>query len=285
MKNIFVNDVFTDVHASESRNLCWCFSIGLARKTRSMMNSTQSLRRCRSQWPRGLKHELSSPSRTLGSWVRIPLKVWMFICVCISSGLATGWYPIQGVIPTALGLRNWSETKRFTDALCSKLGATGKRVREPPSSYSLEPRASYNFKWWGDEFQVSEFRSFQHNGLDEWLSRGRRKSSFSCGGVRLSPLGTSATVWLIEPARMVDDDECGELGGMRIGRGNRSTRRKPAPVPLCPPQIPHDLTWSQTWAAVVGSRRLTAWAMARPNGQNLHNFKSYCHILSLILFV
>jgi hypothetical protein len=30
------------------------------------------------------------------------------------------------------------------------------------------------------------------------------------------------------------------FGGMRIGRGNRSTRRKPAPVPLHPPQIPHD---------------------------------------------
>jgi hypothetical protein len=29
-----------------------------------------------------------------------------------------------------------------------------------------------------------------------------------------------------------------EIGGM-IGRGNRSTRRKPAPVPLCPPQTPH----------------------------------------------
>jgi hypothetical protein len=29
---------------------------------------------------------------------------------------------------------------------------------------------------------------------------------------------------------------------MRIDRGNRSTRRKPAPAPLCPPQIPHDLT-------------------------------------------
>jgi hypothetical protein len=39
---------------------------------------------------------------------------------------------------------------------------------------------------------------------------------------------------------MIDDDY-GALGGMRIGRGNRSTRRKPAPVPLCPPQIPHDL--------------------------------------------
>jgi hypothetical protein len=35
------------------------------------------------------------------------------------------------------------------------------------------------------------------------------------------------------------DCEDGELfGGMKIGRGNRSTRRKPAPAPLCPPQIP-----------------------------------------------
>jgi hypothetical protein len=37
------------------------------------------------------------------------------------------------------------------------------------------------------------------------------------------------------------DDECGAVGGMRIGKGNRSYRRKPAPVPLCPPRIPHDL--------------------------------------------
>jgi hypothetical protein len=27
---------------------------------------------------------------------------------------------------------------------------------------------------------------------------------------------------------------------MRIGSGKRSGQRKPAPVPLCPPQIPHD---------------------------------------------
>jgi TorA maturation chaperone TorD len=51
-------------------------------------------------------------------------------CVCIGSGLATGWSPIQGVLPTVLGLRNWPETKRFMDALCSKVGATGKRERE-----------------------------------------------------------------------------------------------------------------------------------------------------------
>jgi hypothetical protein len=28
--------------------------------------------------------------------------------------------------------------------------------------------------------------------------------------------------------------ECGAVGGMTIGRGNRSTRKKPAPEPLCP---------------------------------------------------
>jgi hypothetical protein len=35
----------------------------------------------RSQWPRGVRHELSSPRRTLGSSVRIPLEAWMSVCV------------------------------------------------------------------------------------------------------------------------------------------------------------------------------------------------------------
>jgi hypothetical protein len=35
----------------------------------------------------------------------------------------------------------------------------------------------------------------------------------------------------------MDDYECREVGGMKIGNGNRSTRRKPALVSLCPPQI------------------------------------------------
>jgi hypothetical protein len=61
----------------------------------------------------------------------------------------------------------------------------------------------------------------------------------------------------------MDDDECGAVGGM-IVKGNRSTRRKPAPVPLCPPQISRDLTWVRTRAAAVGSRWLTSWVMAWP---------------------
>jgi hypothetical protein len=75
--------------------------------------------------------------------------------------------------------------------------------------------------------------------------------------------GTKCNNWPIVPAP--DDDECGAVSGMRIGKGNRSTRRKPSSVTLCPPQIPHDLTWAWTRATAVGSRRLTAWAMSRPS--------------------
>jgi hypothetical protein len=35
-----------------------------------------------------------------------------------------------------------------------------------------------------------------------------------------------------------EEEEEEEVGGMNgFGRGNRSTRRKPAPTPICPPQI------------------------------------------------
>jgi hypothetical protein len=43
------------------------------------------------------------------------------------------------------------------------------------------------------------------------------------------------------------------IGGIN-GRGNGSTPRKPAPVPLRPTQIPHDLTRVRTRAAEVTNR-------------------------------
>jgi hypothetical protein len=73
------------------------------------------------------------------------------------------------------------------------------------------------------------------------------------GGIQ-GPLGTAATNRPIVPAPGDYDD--GEIGGM-IGRGNRSTRKNPAPVPLCPPQTPHAAR-TRTRAAAVGSQRLTA---------------------------
>jgi hypothetical protein len=57
------------------------------------------------------------------------------------------------------------------------------------------------------------------------------------GGVQLGPLGTAATNRPIVPTAGDYDD--GEICGMMIGRGNRSTPREPAPMPLCLPQTPH----------------------------------------------
>jgi hypothetical protein len=58
---------------------------------------------------------------------------------------------------------------------------------------------------------------------------------------KLGPLRTSATEWPIVPAPGHcdddDDDDDGEFGGIKIGKGNRSTWRKPTPAPLCSPQI------------------------------------------------
>jgi hypothetical protein len=59
---------------------------------------------------------------------------------------------------------------------------------------------------------------------------------------------------LLYQPRMINDGDCRAIGAMRIGRGNRSTRRKSTPVPLCPPQIPHELTLARNKAAAATNR-------------------------------
>jgi hypothetical protein len=52
--------------------------------------------------------------------------------------------------------------------------------------------------------------------------------------------------WSVLRLHSIDErmiNECGAADGKRSGRRNYSTHIKPEPVPLCPPQIPHDLTW------------------------------------------
>jgi hypothetical protein len=51
---------------------------------------------------------------------------------------------------------------------------------------------------------------------------------------------------------MIDDGDCGAVGGMKFGTTNRSTWGKPAPS-----RIPHDQTRVRTQAAAVGSQQLT----------------------------
>jgi hypothetical protein len=59
------------------------------------------------------------------------------------------------------------------------------------------------------------------------------------------------------------DYDDGETGGM-IGKGNRSTRRKPAPVPLCTPQTPQAAR-TRTRAAAVGSGQSSNSDFGYPN--------------------
>jgi hypothetical protein len=74
--------------------------------------------------------------------------------------------------------------------------------------------------------------------------------------MRLSPFDTSATNWPIVPDQMIEDER-GAFDEI-IGRENRSTGRKPAPTPLCPPHILRDMTWARTQATAMGDQKLTS---------------------------
>jgi hypothetical protein len=68
------------------------------------------------------------------------------------------------------------------------------------------------------------------------------------GGVHTGYTWHCGHFWPIVPAP--GDCEEGEVGGMNgFGGGNRSTRRKPALTPLCPPQIPRARPGPLRWEA------------------------------------
>jgi hypothetical protein len=88
------------------------------------------------------------------------------------------------------------------------------------------------------------------------------RASTGCMGItlRFTIVGSGVQTW---PTRHVGhfwplvlapgDCEDGEFAGMKIGRGNPSTRREPAPAPLYLPQIPLDQTRVRTRTSAVGS--------------------------------
>jgi hypothetical protein len=77
------------------------------------------------------------------------------------------------------------------------------------------------------------------------LGLGRLHETFRFTSVTRSRT-VSSTSWMGDqlvtrtlPNASGGGEDDGEIGGMNgSGRGNRNTRRKPAPTPLCPPQIP-----------------------------------------------
>jgi hypothetical protein len=47
-------------------------------------------------------------AQTQGSWLRICVRLFcVSVALCVGSGLAIGWSPIHGVMPTGYRLRNW----------------------------------------------------------------------------------------------------------------------------------------------------------------------------------
>jgi hypothetical protein len=125
-----------------------------------------------------------------------------------------------------------------------------------------------------------------YEGLDTWYRMSQASGQQPCfvfgmsqvyiffkigivgGGVQLGPLGTAATNRPIVPAPSDYDD--GEIGGMMIGRGNRSTRRKAASVPLCLPQTPYALPGREpgkpvtnrlSYGTAMSQVKISAWRL------------------------
>jgi len=67
------------------------------------------------------------------------------------------------------------------------------------------------------------------------------------------------------------------------GENQNTLRKKPVPVPLCTPQIPHGLAWIWTWTCVVTGQQLTAWASACTTFK-LYHFCSFLKCTHIMLF-
>jgi hypothetical protein len=138
------------------------------------------------------------------------------------------------------------------------------------ASHPGRPRSNYNRISLGDSYrQGPTGRELNIQACNFEKQRNIQADSFSADLGILHPFffikwaGTYVTrycghFWPIVQPQMIDEGDCGAIGGMKIGRGYQSTRRKPAPAPFCPPQIPLDQTRARTRAAAVGSQRLTA---------------------------
>jgi hypothetical protein len=93
--------------------------------TSTLIFSCSIIRFRRSQWPRRLRHELSSLARILRSEFESHsrhacLFVRLFcVCVvlCVGSDLETGWSPVQGVISTVYKIKKLKKLPKLKKGL------------------------------------------------------------------------------------------------------------------------------------------------------------------------
>jgi hypothetical protein len=111
------------------------------------------------------------------------------------------------------------------------------------------------------EYLISDFDTTVHINFhrSSKVISGTQEKYFFClvslGGVRLSPLGTSATVGLLYQPRMIDDDY-GAVGELELAGETEVLGEN---LPQC--HFVHHkshMTWDRTRAAAVGGQRLNA---------------------------
>jgi hypothetical protein len=164
------------------------------------------------------------------------LQVW---CIrCYSRSIPCMFRPILAIIRSFLNFLYtqlgyvciWFLNVQWVDILCT--------------SYKLNDQMGLHSLLQGCLLKIHDFFKFLAVGWD-WVHSVSRP-----------------VIGLLYQPQMIDDDECETVGGMRNGRGNRSTRRKLGPGQFRQKQIPHVLPRDITWAYALGGRWLTAWAMA-----------------------
>jgi hypothetical protein len=93
-----------------------------SRTSNAFHASHRTHRRARFHLGHGVRHEPSSPARTLGSWIRISLEAWMSVCVysvfvlfCVQvATLRRVDPPSREYYRLCMGLRNWKAAKTPT---------------------------------------------------------------------------------------------------------------------------------------------------------------------------
>jgi hypothetical protein len=150
-------------------------------------------KKVQTQWPRGLRHEPSSPARTPGSWVRIPIEAWMSVCVyyvfvlfCVQIAALRRADPrSKKSSRLCIGLTNW-EGRAIAQAVSRWLPTAAAWVQTRVVMWDL-----WWTKWRWDRFSPSTSVSLAnlhstnfstitityHPGLVQSASSGRRTQS------------------------------------------------------------------------------------------------------------
>jgi hypothetical protein len=191
----------------------------------------------RSQWPRGLRHEMSSSARTLGSWVWIPLEACMFVCVypvfmlsCVGSDLATGWSLVQGVLPTVYKCKITKPRKRRPrpDMGWSAIGwMDGWKASKKPAEADGE--LNWKRRW---------CVPLKHRALSKQHGVTTRRTDITGAiTVKIRYLTTLPVYRLYSiNNNMINED--GAIRGIKTGRVNSRSWEETCPRATCPLQNP-----------------------------------------------